>query len=204
MKPLIPDGSLVFDIGANIGQSAQQFLAAGARRVISVEPCIENLLLLQRDERVTAIHAAAWSRTTFLEARFAYNSPGWSSVVPEKWVAAYPDAQWGKPQTVPTVTLDDLWKQFGRPALIKIDVEGVEVEVLSGLSSKSEFLIFEFHGKFVDDALKCLKICQELGFTRAHYVRENIDLDTIPTMAIDEFIPRFIDDAPEWGNITVT
>jgi hypothetical protein len=46
--------------------------------------------------------------------------------------------------------------------------------------------------------------CRALGFTRAHYVRTGVDLETVPTLTIEDFTPRFLADAPEWGNITVT
>jgi hypothetical protein len=96
-----------------------------------------------------------------------------------------------------------IWEKYGKPFLIKIDVEGSEREVLLGLSQPSPFLTFEFHAKFFQDAVDCLALCQKLGYTKAHYVRENLNLETVPTMTIDEFRPRWLADAPEWGNITV-
>lgn len=96
---IIEKDSLVFDIGANWGQSAQRYLDAGAGRIISVEPCLENYIVLQRkaalDPRIVPIHAAAWAYPKVIEARFATNEPGWSSVQPEKWIKAYPNAKWG-------------------------------------------------------------------------------------------------------------
>ena len=55
----------------------------------------------------------------------------------------------------------------------------------------------------MEEAVECLKYCQGLGYTKAHYVRVDCDLETVPSLDIDEFIPRFIADQPEWGNITV-
>lgn len=203
MSFLKPD-CLCFDIGANIGQSADQFVREGAGRVISVEPCVENYLLLSRRSKTTALLAACWSKAGILEVSYAFNEPGWSSVNPTKWEKAYPNARWGLPQPVVAVTLDMLREKYGDPFLIKVDVEGQEKEVLLGLSKPSPFLIFEFHGKFVQDALDCLSIGQKLGYTRAHYVRENVDLATVPTTLIDEFRMRWLADAPEWGNITLS
>lgn len=202
MSYLTP-GCLCFDIGANVGQTAAEFVAAGAGQVVGVEPCIENYLLLARRPKTIPILAAAWKEITLLNVSFASNQCGWSSVDPEKWSKAYPTAHWANPQPVVAITLDMLRKVYGEPYLIKIDVEGVEKEVIKGLTAKCPYLMFEFHGKFADDTLECLNLCKALGFTRAHYVRENMDLDTIPTTLIDEFIPRWQADAPEWGNITV-
>lgn len=199
----LPKDCLCFDIGANIGQTAHQLVTEGAGHVISVEPCIENYLVCARRPKTTALLAACWSRAGIMEVSYAFNEPGWSSVKPEKWVKAYPDARWGPPQPVVAITIEMLREKYGEPFLIKVDVEGQEKEVLLGLSKPSPFLIFEFHGTFVEDALDCLSICQKLGYTKAHYVRENIDLATVPTTPIDEFRKRWLDDAPEWGNITL-
>lgn len=205
MTPLIPDGSVVFDIGANIGITARQFLDAGAGSVIAVEPCRENFNMLAQVHGITPIHAAAWNCHTISEVSFCWNTCGWSSCEPKRWSEAYPDAKWDKPQYVPAITLDSMVQVFGVPHLIKVDVEGCELKVLAGLSSKPAYVIFEFHGKFMDDARLILEMLRDrLGFEKANYVRENLDLNTLPTMPISEFIPRWINDAPEWGNITVT
>jgi hypothetical protein len=104
---------------------------------------------------------------------------------------------------VVAITLDMLRDKFGDPFAIKIDVEGAEKEVLIGLSKASPYLFFEFHIKLVQDTLDCLSICRKLGYTKAHYTREDIDLATVPTTPIDEFQERWLKDAPEWGNITL-
>lgn len=50
---------------------------------------------------------------------------------------------WNQIRDIEITTLDKLIQQYGKPKLIKIDVEGFEFEVLQGLSHPIEFLSFE-------------------------------------------------------------
>ena len=131
---LIEPGCLIFDAGANWGQSAHNFVKAGAGRVVSVEPCVENFMVLFRRPKVTPIMAACWDKPGIIEVRFAINSPGWTSCDAAHWSLAYPDADWGPPQMVPAITLDMLREKFGEPFAVKIDVEGTEIHVLRGMT----------------------------------------------------------------------
>jgi hypothetical protein len=46
---------------------------------------------------------------------------------------------------VNVVTLDSLIKEYGTPDYIKVDVEGFDLEVLTGLSSQISLISFEFN-----------------------------------------------------------
>jgi FkbM family methyltransferase len=195
---------LVFDIGAHIGTVSEQFHNAGASNIVAVEPCYESFEELRKLPYVQAIHAAVWHEPSIIPTWYSTNQSGWSTVLPAKWTQAYPDAIWGKAQYTPAITLEQLISLFGTPYLIKIDVEGAELNVIKGLTNKTRYLFFEFHQKFIDDAEKCLLLLQRLGYRQAHYTRENIDLETEPTTLIQDFIPRWKADYVEWGNITVS
>jgi len=199
---IIASNSMVFDIGAHIGTTVQQFLEAGAKTVVAVEPCLANYLELISRPNTIPIMAACWNKNQLIQAFYAENASGWSTVQPNKWIAAYPDAQWATPQWVPCITLDQLRETFGLPHLVKIDVEGSEFQVISGMHFKPQYVIFEFHKTFLNDTIKCLRQLQRIGFSKAHYVRDNLDLDTEPTTHINEFVPRFLVDDVPWGNIT--
>ena len=60
-------------------------------------------------------------------------------------------------------TVDDLIERYGEPAFCKIDVEGFEVDVLSGLSRPLRALSFEYLPPAHDDALTALEIVERLG-----------------------------------------
>lgn len=203
MSIIAPD-SLVFDIGAHLGTEAVRFLAAGAGKVVCVEPCWDNFCHLVRRPKVVPVHAAAWDTCAeVLPMSYCLNTPGWSSCQPDKWIKAYPSAQWADPEWVATVTLDELRRAFGQPHGIKIDVEGSERQVLQGLTEKCPVLWFEFHQKFVEDALAALEYCGRIGYTKVHYTRDDIDLETMPTTPMQAFVEAWLKDAPEWGNFTL-
>jgi hypothetical protein len=77
---------------------------------------------------------------------------------------------WNQTIRVPVTTLDSLIKRFGVPSFIKIDVEGFELEVLSGLTHPVKCLRFEFITANLDAAFACLRLRYFLAGTRFNYV----------------------------------
>jgi FkbM family methyltransferase len=123
-------GELAFDIGANIGQAAR-VLAAGFKKVIAFEPCIESfeILTVEAAYNVTPIQLAVSSASGRVELEEHAVSISTGQLTTSDGL------HWGPKvgsRTVPSRTLDSLADDFGLPDFVKIDTEGHEVEVVRG------------------------------------------------------------------------
>lgn len=132
VAPRLPENALVVDVGANIGNHTVYFSKVLGLQVIAVEPNPPALRLLQQNIQVNEIndqvelHAVAVGAENG-EATMQDNDPhnlGRASVSLRKT---------GTPRdvTVQVRRLDDIVADRD-PALIKIDVEGMETAVLRG------------------------------------------------------------------------
>lgn len=126
----IRDGDTFFDIGANIGTVTLPVAVAGAAECLAFEPEPANAARLAENAElnglanVTVIEAAMWSEPGEVRLRAAGPvGTGTASAF------AHGDGM----ALVPAVTVDS-FAGGGRaaPGVIKIDVEGAELEVLRG------------------------------------------------------------------------
>jgi FkbM family methyltransferase len=202
---LFAPGDTVFDIGAHHGESARLFVAGGAGKVVSLEPVLSNYLELCKTAleypQIVPIHAAAYSMPGVAQVFPSRHADGWSSLLPSKWQEMYPDADWDSPQTVACVTLRSLEDKFGRPSMVKIDVEGAELEVIKAMGD-TEVVVFEFHKKFSKDAMDCINLLVERrGFSRGHFDEFDLNLAVDLDLSIVELVDRFNQSDLNWGNI---
>ena len=65
-----------------------------------------------------------------------------------------------------TKTIDNLINQYGKPNLIKIDVEGGEYECIKSLTQKVNCICFEYASEAYDTTYKCINYLLTLGFTK--------------------------------------
>ena len=129
LRALVPEGSTVIDVGANIGFFAVRFgrWVGPTGHVIAIEPERRNLESLRgRVERaglsqiVQCVHAAAADRPGELRLAITPGHPG------DHHLAA-------AGMRVQAVTLDELTADAsGSVSLVKIDVQGAEMLVLAG------------------------------------------------------------------------
>jgi FkbM family methyltransferase len=156
-------GDLVFDVGANVGEYSDMFLALGAR-VVAIEPnpaCCEKLRSVANRGNLVIENCAIGdaegiaSMHIFSEHGLSTLSNEWYQIVRKS--AIHKHASWSGTIDVKVVTLDSLVAKYGIPAFIKIDVEGFEDHVLAGMSFPPQALSFEFHFSLLNLVNACLR-----------------------------------------------
>jgi FkbM family methyltransferase len=141
----VGEPEFIIDAGAHIGLSSVFFaLRYPKARIVAIEPDDSNFALLKKNaapfKNVTPIKAGLWSHETTLKI----SNPGadtWSFRVQEG-------------QGIPAVTVPGLLQRFGRRQvdLLKIDIEGSEVELLKQSASwiaSVEAMVIELHDRHV-------------------------------------------------------
>ena len=145
-------GDLCFDIGAHVGSRTLCWARLGAR-VVALEPQPDLALVLRvlcwPERGVTVLRQAVAARPGSVVLRLSPRTPtvttGSADFVAEtRRVPGFAWVEWSGRLEVPATTLDRLVATYGEPAFVKIDVEGMEHEVLAGLSRPLRALSFEF------------------------------------------------------------
>jgi FkbM family methyltransferase len=148
----IPPPETIVDAGANIGLATVFFaLRWPGVRVIAVEPEQRNYELLERNTRglagVEPVAAALWSAPCELAVLDPGRGPA-AYLIP---AAAAPARQIGTTRGVTVANLCDSagWARVG---LLKLDIEGSEIEVLDSSRSwidRVDALIVELHDRIL-------------------------------------------------------
>jgi FkbM family methyltransferase len=143
------DGILAFDIGANRGINTSHLLKLGYS-VVAVEPESSNFEALQiRYASNPKLHLVNKAISNVKGEQSLFVEKGDSlHTLSDKWKKAIEkrfefEVEFQASQKVMTLTLDDLIRKYGVPDFLKVDVEGHELEVFSGLSSAIPMIIFE-------------------------------------------------------------
>ena len=138
---------LFIDVGANIGNRTEAFLAL-SDRVVSIEPqsFCAKILKLRFGNRMRLLRMGLAAREG--EAEIHVSDSHTLSSFSREWIekagqGRFKNEQWSRTENVPLQTLDNVIKDFGRPRFIKIDVEGYEKEILTSLTEKFDYLSFE-------------------------------------------------------------
>jgi FkbM family methyltransferase len=213
--PFVKPGDLVFDIGANDGTKCDAFLRLGAR-VIAVEPDPRCAMTISRrfareiDQGRLTVLPVAIGRTagTARLTQFSFGGPNAS--------ASDVFSSTVKEQMGPVTTIDvkviagaSLFDRYGDVSFIKIDVEGMDAEVLSTVARRPRSLSFEFNlSKALLPITKaCLLETQRLGFIEANFTRATdtrlclrswVRIDR----ALDQLL-RAADGRGLWGDVIV-
>lgn len=121
------------DIGAHVGTYAVPFARRGWR-VTAVEPSVKTFEILKQnvvrngvEKNVRLQNAAVWSTSGFASIYVSATQSALDSLVPRR----------GSAILVPTITLEDLLEEVGRADLVKMDIEGAELAVLSAADPRT-------------------------------------------------------------------
>ena len=79
-------------------------------------------------------------------------------------------SNWTSSIEVKTITLDKMIKDYGSPDIIKVDVEGYEFEVLSGLTKKASKICFECHEEEGEKIDNCINHLNSLGYQEYGFI----------------------------------
>lgn len=164
-------GRLAFDIGSHVGDRIGSFRRLGAR-VVALEPqpdCARVIGTIHgADANVVLVEAACGAAPGSLTLHVNSANPTVTTasrafVEAAEGAGGWEGQVWDRRITVPVTTLDRLIAEHGRPAFVKIDVEGFEADVLAGLTSPVPALSFEFTTIQRDVARLCLERIAGLG-----------------------------------------
>lgn len=160
---LIGTGSLIFDIGANMGNRSKIFRALGCN-VIAYEPqsyCAEFLRVAFAGDPKFQLEKLALSSQpgeTILYLSEAHTL----STVDTEWMdkirkgERFSTQEWRRTEVVKLSTLKEQIEKHGAPDFIKIDVEGHEYQVLLGLEHPVSCLSIEFASESETSIRKCI------------------------------------------------
>lgn len=180
-RQFVKPGDLVFDVGANYGEKTRIFLKLGAL-VIAFEPqqdCLNELQHRCGKNKKLITRVEALSSKSGNANLFVRKHRGASGLLKE-W-----ESEVESVSKVSLVTLDEMIQVYGCPSYIKIDVEGYEFEVISGLHQRIPLISFEYHMKEEDikKVFECLEYLNNLG---------EISLNLIPSNKMQFFYQQWI------------
>jgi FkbM family methyltransferase len=193
---MIQPGDLCFDVGANKGDVTEALLFLGAK-VVAFEPQLELareiIVRFRKQPSASIVSCALGAEPEFLE--FFESPRHGESSLNEEWVETAL-----KKRMVPVLTLDTAIRAFGRPFYCKVDVEGWESFVFSGLSESIPLVSFDEYHRSRDNIEKTLAVLRrliELGGYRANVTPvETSRFRLHPWMPLADFIEWFSHDLP--------
>lgn len=156
---------LVFDIGAHVGGQTRVFARLGARVVaLEPQPHLHAWLryLIGSRPGVIILGEAVGAEAGTADLAISRSTPTASSMsadwrrTVEHGRSGNRPMRWEDTAAVPVTTLDRLIDQYGVPAFCRIDAEGYEAQVLSGLSNPIPTVSMAFMPNAMEVAKACV------------------------------------------------
>lgn len=168
---------LIFDIGANRGLFTDTSLRTFPNlKIITIEPNqnLFNFLVNKyknNDSVVLMSNVVAEKNDEMID--FYMANADTISTAETDWInnsRFSKEYSWGLPIKIKSVSLDYLIEKYGTPDLIKIDVEGYELEVIKGLSNKQKEICFEWAEEQYEKINKTCEYLKNLGYSNFGFI----------------------------------
>jgi FkbM family methyltransferase len=186
MKRLLAEGEVFYDVGANVGF----FSLAGARHVgpagavYAFEPVPENAAAIRASAGLNGLSnlevvEKAAGRTSGRDRLLLVEDLSWSHLESQGWHPRTRDTL-----EIEIVAIDELVAAGAMrpPQLVKIDVEGAEIDVLEGMRATIEqhrpAIVCELH----DTAAAFVETMERLGYETSNLEAKQSLLDAPPSV----------------------
>ncbi len=207
ISQFVTSGSLVFDVGANIGQKIDSYLAREAK-IVCFEPQPNCVAILnqkyQNHPNVTIVNKGLAEKPGEMKLSVCDDANVLSTFADHWKTGRFSHVNWEDTILVEVTTLDQMIQQWGKPYFCKIDVEGFEYQVLKGLSQSIPYLCFEFTAEFLDEAKRCVAHLQQLGYKQFNFATgEEQKLTLTDWVSAEDLFAAIIgcNDSLLWGDI---
>ncbi len=181
----LKEGMVVLDIGANIGYYAvmEAALVGEQGHVYAIEPSPQNYLLLKKNvelnhfEKVIETFQIGISDRTGVEQFYLSSSSNLHTFHPEKYNVTQDSYLTNNVIDVATTTISDFAINKKQIDLIRMDIEGYEVEAFRGMlkileeDCFSPKILFETHRPKYDDKKHSIKESLTDLFKAGYYVK---------------------------------
>jgi FkbM family methyltransferase len=171
---------LIFDIGANTGNFTQEFLSVYLDSSMILIEANDDLIPILKEKFLgnqnIVILNYLMSSINNQHINFYISDTNTISTASHDWMnlSRFSDTyRWNKVIKKETINLDRLIEIYGKPNLIKIDVEGYELEVIKGLSSKQSEICFEWTEEGYANLQQIAKYLQNLGYNNFGFTYED-------------------------------
>jgi len=161
---------IIFDIGGNKGLFTDKCLNTYPEcTIIIVEPnpiLFDSLKHKYKNKNVIVLDFLVSSKNDEL-VEFFISDVDTISTASLDWVKNSrfsKNSKWNKKELKKTINLDELVKIYGKPNLVKIDVEGYEYEVMLGLTQKLNDICFEWAEEQYENINKTCLHLKSLGY----------------------------------------